>query len=102
MAQIRASTVQQKREEVHATLQYAASFQCLVEDWHDCEELKPEPKEVENSWTKKKGEVKKHRTEWCGTTCKYRCTRCVRNSKKMKMPEMCEGLRWMGKDFSHK
>ena len=41
MAQIRASTAQQKQEEVHAVLQYAARFQCLVEVWHDCEELKP-------------------------------------------------------------
>ena len=41
MAQIRASTVQHKREEVHAALQYAARFHCLVEVWHDCEELKP-------------------------------------------------------------
>ena len=31
MAQVRASTVQQEREEVHAALQYAASFRCLVE-----------------------------------------------------------------------
>ena len=38
-AQIRASTVQQRREEVFAALQYAASFHCLVEEWQDCEEL---------------------------------------------------------------
>ena len=31
MAEIRASTVQQRREEVYAALQYAASFHCLVE-----------------------------------------------------------------------
>ena len=40
MAQIRASTVQQKREEVYAALQYAVGFPCLVEEWHDCEEIK--------------------------------------------------------------
>ena len=34
-----------KREEVYAALQYAASFHCLVEEWKDCEELKPKPKE---------------------------------------------------------
>ena len=28
-------------------MQYAASFQCLVEPWKDCEELKPKPKEKE-------------------------------------------------------
>ena len=33
MAQIRASTVQQKREEVYAAWQYAACFHCLVEEW---------------------------------------------------------------------
>ena len=30
MAQIRASTVHQKREEVHAAVHYAAGFHCLV------------------------------------------------------------------------
>ena len=45
MAQIRASTVQQEREVVHATLQHAASFPCLVEEWYDREEPKPKPKE---------------------------------------------------------
>ena len=37
MAQMRASTVQQKRKEVHAALQYAASYHCLVEEWNDAE-----------------------------------------------------------------
>ena len=41
MAQMRASTVQRKGEEVHAGLQQAASFYCLVEEWHDCEDNKP-------------------------------------------------------------
>ena len=71
MAEARASTVQQERErerererEVYAALQYAASFHCLVEDWRNCEELKPKPKE---KWTfvDKKSEARKHRTEWC-------------------------------------
>ena len=39
MAELRANTVQQEREEVHAASQYAASFHCLVEEWKDCEEL---------------------------------------------------------------
>ena len=54
MAQARAITVQQKREEAHVALQYAASFQCLVEEWKNCEELKPKPKEkwifVDKKW----------------------------------------------------
>ena len=41
LAEARAET----REEVHVALQYAASFHCLMEEWKDCEELKPEPKE---------------------------------------------------------
>ena len=45
MAETRAETMQQEREEVYAALQYAASFHCLVEEWKDCEELKPKPKE---------------------------------------------------------
>ena len=33
IAQVRASAVQQAREEVYAALQYAANFHCLVEEW---------------------------------------------------------------------
>ena len=43
MAEARAETLQQEREEVFVALQYAASFHCLVEQWKDCEELKPKP-----------------------------------------------------------
>ena len=45
MAEARAEAVQQEREEVYAALQYAASFHSLVEEWKDCEGLKPKPKE---------------------------------------------------------
>ena len=45
MAEARAETLQQEREDVYAALQYAASFHCLVEQWKDCEELKAKPKE---------------------------------------------------------
>ena len=45
MAEARGETKQQEREEVYAALQYAASFHCLAEQWKDCEELKPKPKE---------------------------------------------------------
>ena len=30
---------------MYAALQYAASFHCLVQEWNDCVELKPKPKE---------------------------------------------------------
>ena len=45
MKEARAETMQQEREEVYAAMQYAASFHCSVEQWRDCEELKPKPKE---------------------------------------------------------
>ena len=40
LVQMRTSIVQQKREEVYAALRCAANFHCLVEEWHDCAELK--------------------------------------------------------------
>ena len=45
MAEARAKTMQQEREEVYVASQFAASFSCLVEQWKDCEELRPKPKE---------------------------------------------------------
>ena len=48
MAQVRANTVQQEREEVFSALQHAASSHCLVEEWKDCEEFGPQPEE---KWT---------------------------------------------------
>ena len=86
LAQARASTIQQEREEVYAVLQCAASFHCLVEEWKDCEELKPKPKE---KWifVNKKRETTKHQTEWCLTANKYRCMRCGRSSNNMKIQD---------------
>ena len=66
MAEIRASTVQQRREEVHA----APSFHCLVEEWKDCEALSPKPKEKWTFLWTKNGEAKKHRMEWCAQPSK--------------------------------
>ena len=45
MAEARAETMKQERDEVYVALQYAASFYCLVERWKDCAELEPKPKE---------------------------------------------------------
>ena len=45
VAEARAETMQQEREEVHAALRCAASFHCLVGEWIDCDGLKPKPKE---------------------------------------------------------
>ena len=82
---VRAETIKQEREEVYAALQYAASFHCLVEQWKDCEELRPKPVE---KWifVGKKSDNMKHRTEWRAEADKYRCMRCGRGSKQMKMP----------------
>ena len=64
MAEARADTVKQEREEVYVALQYAASFHCLMEEWKDCEELQPKLKE-KCSFVEKRSEGMKHRTEWC-------------------------------------
>ena len=84
VAETRAKTIQQEREDVFAALQYAASFHCLVEEWKGCEELKPRPKE-KWSFVDQKREESKHRTEWCAEANKYRCMRRGRGSKRMKM-----------------
>ena len=48
-----AETMQQEKEEVYAALQNAASFHCLVEQWKECEELKPKPKEKLILWIRR-------------------------------------------------
>ena len=83
VAEAREETLQQ-REEVYAALQYVASFHCLVEQWKDCEELKPKPKEKLIFFVKKSEETK-HRTEWCAETGRYRCMKCGKGSKFMKL-----------------
>ena len=95
-AEVRVKTVQQEREEVYAALQCAASFHCVVEEWKDCDELKPKPKE---KWifVDKKSEETKHRTEWCAEADRYRCIRCGRGSKYMKTPGKCEGPKFLSK-----
>ena len=101
MAKMRTSTVQQKREDVHAALQCAASFNCLVEEWQACKELWAKPKEKCTS-VDRQVEAKNHRTEGRAAASKDRCMRCGRSSNKMKMPRTCEGPRGLEKDFQHK
>ena len=55
MAEARAKTMQQEREEVYAALQCAASFHCLVEERKDCEGLKPRSKRKMDFRGKEKG-----------------------------------------------
>ena len=61
-----------------------------MEDWEDCEGLRPRPKE---KWivVDKKSEDTKHRTEWCAEANGSRCMRCGRGTKYMKIPGTCTG-----------
>ena len=43
---IKVATVRQEIMEVFASLQFAATFHCSVEIWHDCDEFEPKPKET--------------------------------------------------------
>ena len=94
MADAKAETRNQEREDVYAALQCAASF--LVEQWKDCEELRPKPKE-KDSFIDKKSEGIKRRTEWCPEANRYRCMRCGKGSKYMKMPGRCTGPKLLSK-----
>ena len=47
-------------------------------------------RKVDFLWIKKREETK-HRTEWCAEADRYRCMRCGRGSKYMKMPGKCTG-----------
>ena len=98
MAEARAETMQQEREEVYAALHCAASFHCLVERWKDCEELQPKQKE-KLIFVDQKREETKHRTEWCAEADRYRCMRCGRGGKHMKMPGKCTGPKFLSKKF---
>ena len=80
MAGARAETMQQEREEVFAALRCAASFHCLVEEWKDCEELKPNSRE-KGAFVDQKREETMHRTEWCAQPDRYRCMRCGRGKQ---------------------
>ena len=53
MAEARAETMKEEREEVYVVLQYAASFRCLAEQWKDCEEVRPKLKESGFSWRRR-------------------------------------------------
>ena len=71
------------KERIYKTLQYAASFHCLVLERHDCEELKPMQKD-KGAFVDKKLEAQKHRTQWCAIVSKDRCMERGRSCKKMK------------------
>ena len=98
MAEVRVVTLKQEREEAYGALQCAASFHCSVEKWKDSEELRPKPKE---KWSvvDKRRERMKHRTEWCAEANRYRCMRCGKGSKYMKMSGRCDGPKFLSKKF---
>ena len=96
MAEARAEATKQEREEVYVALQYVANFHCLVEEWKDCEELRPKPKE-KWSFVDKRRERMKHRTECCAEANSYRCMRCGKGSEDMKTPGRCDGSKRLGK-----
>ena len=64
--------MQQEREEVYVALQYAANFHSMVEEWKDCEELRPMMPKEKWMFVDKKSEETKHRTEWCADADRYR------------------------------
>ena len=69
-----------------------------MKQWKDGEELKPKPKE-KWSFVDKKSEGMKHRTGWCAEADRYRCMRCGRGSKYVKMPGRCTGPKCLSKSL---
>ena len=82
MAETRAETMQQEREEVYAALQYAASFHCVVEQWKDCEELKRKLKEKWIFVDRKKGNEASNRVG-VRKQKRYRCVQMHEDARKM-------------------
>ena len=112
VAQARASTIQQERRSVRS-FAVCSQFSLLGGRMKDCEELKPKPKversgalmpQLEEKWIfeDKKRDDTNHRTEWCATANKYRCMRCGRGSKFLKMQGKCAGPKWLIKKRKHK
>ena len=95
MAQARASTIQQEREEVFAALEYEPVFIAWWKNGEIAKSLSRSQKsngvvclcrsqrEKWNFEDKNKKDTN-HRTEWCATAKKYRCMRCGRGTKYMK------------------
>ena len=60
-------------------MQLCSMQPAFVEEWKDCEELRPKPKE-KWAFVAKKSVTLKHRTEWRADASRYRCMRCGRGS----------------------
>ena len=61
--------------------------------------LKPKPN-AKLVFVDKRREETKHRTEWCADAKKYRCMRCGRGTKHMKMPGKCTGQKFLTQSFA--
>ena len=66
------------------SLTVCSQLSLFGEEWKDCEELKPQPR-AKMTYMDKKREETKHRTEWCANASKYRCLRCGKGRKYMKL-----------------
>ena len=64
------------------------------------EELRPKPKE-KSIFVDKRSEGMKHRTGWCAEADRYRCRRCGRGCKHMKMPGRCDGPNFLSKSLKN-
>ena len=91
LAEARADTMQQKREEVHTQLcsMQPASFVW----WRNGKIVKSSGPSRKKSGVSliSKSERMEHRTEWCAEANKYRRMRSGRGSRYMKMPGKCTG-----------
>ena len=83
IAEARAKTKQQEREEVYAAVQYAASFHCSAK------------RKVDVRGPEKRGNETSN-----GMVCRYRCMRCGKSSKHMKMPGKCAGPNFLSICFA--
>ena len=98
MAEARTETMQE-RVEVYEGLQHAASFYCSVEEWKDCEEAQAKAKRKMDFCEQEKRGNEASDGMVCAEANKFRCMRCGRGSKYMKVPGTCTGVKYLSVDF---
>ena len=96
MAEARAETMQQEREEVYAALQYVASFHCLVEQWKDCESSRLSQRKADFRG-KGEREYEASNRVACESRLVSMCEMC--GSKYMKMQGRCSGPKFVPKSL---
>ena len=95
MAQTRAKTVKQEREEVHSLAvcgQFSLSGRGLE---RLCRAQVAAERKV--GFCGQEGKEARHQTEWCANDSKYRCMRCGKGSKWMKIQGECSGPKYLSK-----